>query len=83
MTQTSLFAPPAPPKEPLPLSQQDVALSFIRNHGSMTSMQAFHLGITRLADVCLKLRARGFDIETELVDTPDGKTKFARYRIRG
>jgi hypothetical protein len=34
---------------------------------------------TRLADIIFRLRCRGFNISTELVD--GGKTKYARYRL--
>ena len=34
---------------------------------------------TRLADIIFKLRGRGFNISTELVE--DGKVRYARYRL--
>lgn len=33
---------------------------------------------TRLADIIFRLRGRGFNINTEMVD---GEVKFARYRL--
>lgn len=34
---------------------------------------------TRLADIIFKLRGRGFNISTELVE--DGSVRYARYRL--
>jgi hypothetical protein len=34
---------------------------------------------TRLADIIFKLRGRGFNISTELVE--DGSIRYARYRL--
>ena len=46
----------------------------------ITSWQAITMyRATRLADIIFKLRGRGFNISTELVE--DGKVRYARYRL--
>lgn len=46
------------------MTQEQRVLDYIREHGSITSMQAFtDLKITRLSARIFNLRARGFNIE--------------------
>jgi hypothetical protein len=46
----------------------------------ITSWQAITMyRATRLADIIFKLRGRGLNISTELVE--DGKVRYARYRL--
>lgn len=46
----------------------------------ITSWEAIVLfKATRLADIIFKLRGRGFNISTELVE--DGSVRYARYRL--
>lgn len=46
----------------------------------ITSWQAITMyRATRLADIIFKLRGRGFNISTELVE--DGAVRYARYRL--
>ena len=46
----------------------------------ITSWQAITMyRATRLADIIFKLRGRGFNISTELVE--DGSVRYARYRL--
>lgn len=46
------------------MTQEQRVLNYIREHGSITSMQAFtDLKITRLSARIFNLRARGFNIE--------------------
>ena len=56
-------------------------------HGSITSWDAINLyGETRLSDVILKLREKGWDIRTIMVDFTDryGNTgKYANYVLKG
>ena len=47
---------------------------------TITSWQAFEqFHATRLADIIFKLRSKGCNINTELVE--DGKTRYAGYRM--
>lgn len=56
-------------------------------HGSITSWDAINLyGETRLSDVILKLRQKGWDIRTIMVEFTDsyGNTgKYANYVYKG
>lgn len=46
------------------MTQEQRVLDYIREHGSITSMQAFtNLKITRLSARIFNLRARGFNIK--------------------
>lgn len=48
------------------MAQKDMVLDYIRDFGSITSVDAFRdLGITRLAAVVCKLRREGHDIHKE------------------
>lgn len=52
---------------------------------SITSREAFtDYGVTRLSAAVFDLRAKGMDIETEMVEGVDRygeKTRYARYRL--
>lgn len=68
-------------------SQKKMVLEYIREFGSITSLDAFKdLGITRLSAVIFDLREDGFDIFT---DWEQGKnrfghpTRYARYSLLG
>lgn len=68
------------------MSQVTDILKFMREHGSITTMDAFNMGITRLASRVHELRKYGFSIisthETAL--NRHGKTvRFVRYRLAG
>ena len=58
--------------------QTDVVMEYMDKFGGITSMQAYHLGITRLADVVFKLRKAGVVIET-IPHVANGTT-YAEYR---
>ena len=58
--------------------QTEVVLDFMEKFGGITSMQAYRLGITRLADVVFKLRKAGVVIET-IPHVANGTT-YAEYR---
>lgn len=58
--------------------QTDIVLEYIDKFGGITSMQAFPLGITRLADVIYKLKKAGVGIVT--IPHQKGKTRYAEYR---
>lgn len=59
-------------------------INYMKEHGSITSMDAiYHLGCTRLAGRIFEIKERGYNIETELVNTKTryGTTKIAVYRL--
>lgn len=59
------------------ISQSTVVLDWLRNVGSITSIEAFEsFHITRLADVIYKLRKRGYEIDTK---TCNGSNMFGAY----
>ena len=63
--------------------QQAAVLDYIKQHGSITSMEAFeHLGVTRLSAVIYNLKAKGYPIvgKSEQVKTRYGAVaNIARY----
>ena len=65
--------------------QQAAVLNYIKQHGSITSMEAFeHLGVTRLSAVVYNLKNKGYDIvsEPEQVKTRYGATAtISRYSL--
>lgn len=58
-------------------------LRFMEEHGSITSMDAFGLGITRLAAVICQIKKDGIRVqkENERVDTRYGPTTISRYSL--
>lgn len=63
------------------LTQEEKVLKFIREHGSITSLQAFRqLGITRLSAKIFNLRER-YAIKDEYIKvrTRDGYTYVKKY----
>ena len=66
------------------MTQAKEVYEFMREHGSITTMQAFGLGITRLASRVHDLKRSGIDIEREMVAVQNrkGETCYvARYTI--
>lgn len=68
-----------------PKGQQAAVLTYIIQHDSITSMEAFeHLGVTRLASVVYNLKKKGYNIisEPEQVKTRYGATAvISRYSL--
>lgn len=69
------------------LSQENLVLRHLQEHGSITSMEAINLfGATRLSAIIYNLRhVKGYDISTDLevVTTRYGiKTSIARYKLK-
>lgn len=66
-------------------NQQEVVLNYIRNFGSISSLEAFKdLGITRLSAVVFCLRRKGYRIvsTSEMCKNRFGKSvTFARYSL--
>ena len=68
------------------MSQATEVVEYIRDHGSITTMQAFGLGITRLASRVHELRTFGINVEREMVSVQNRKgetCRVARYTIPG
>ena len=68
------------------MTQVQQIINFMQEHGSITTMQAFEMGITRLAAVVFELRRNGIDVVTDTVESVNRygeKVHFARYWIRG
>lgn len=68
------------------MSQATAVVEFIRDHGSITTMQAFGIGITRLASRVYDLRAYGINVQKEMVSVKNRNgedCRVARYTIQG
>jgi hypothetical protein len=68
------------------MSQATDIIEFIRDHGSITTMQAFGLGITRLASRIHDIKSVGIPVEREMVEVQNRKgetCRVARYTIPG
>lgn len=66
------------------MSQAKEVIDFIRQNGSITTMQAFGLGITRLASRVHDIRAFGINVEKEMVTVKNRRgedCRVARYTI--
>lgn len=67
------------------MKQAQMIVDYMRKNGSITTMQAFEMGITRLASRIHDLRGMGLDIESESVKSKNRygePVHFARYRFR-
>lgn len=66
------------------MTQIDRIIEFVRAHGSITPMDAFEMGITRLAACVFEMRHRGINVVTDKAETVNRygeKVRFARYRV--
>ena len=66
------------------MTQKEIVIDHLLNHGDMTTLTAFRLGITRLASRVHELRKEGYPIEGETIVRRNrhGKlVKFTRYRL--
>lgn len=65
------------------INQREVVLRFIEENGSITSRDAFELGITRLAAVICQLKKAGIPVQSnnERVSTRYGETTISRYSL--
>lgn len=62
------------------MTQEQRVLNYIREHGSITSMQAFaDLKITRLSARIFNLRAQGYDIENVSYTYKNGQGTTTTY----
>ena len=62
--------------------QEKDVIDFIKAHGSITTLQAFGIGVARLASRVFDLRAKGIPIQSEMVAVENRKgekCRVARY----
>ena len=67
------------------MTQKEQVLDYMRTHGSISTIQAFHIGITRLSARIWDLRADGHKIISTTIyySATDGKRKhYDEYRLR-
>jgi hypothetical protein len=77
---------PHPPKEPNPGTQVAKVLAYIREHGSITGREAFHLvGQSYITKAIARLRDMGHPIVTKLETDVNKKTgkkvRYGRYSL--
>lgn len=68
------------------MSQETDIIEFIRDNGSITTLQAFGIGCARLASRVFDLRAHGVNVQKEMVTVKNRKgedCRVARYTIPG
>ena len=66
------------------MTQKMEVYEYMKEHGSITTMQAFRLGITRLASRIHELRKDGFNISSENVQRRNRHGKvitFCKYSL--
>lgn len=66
------------------MTQKEQVLDYMRTHGSISTIQAFHIGITRLSARIWDLKADGVPIISNTIyyRTDDGKRKhYDEYRL--
>lgn len=66
------------------MTQVQKITNYIQEHGSISTMEAFQMGITRLASRIHEMRRSGLDIESETVSgkNRDGETvHYSRYKL--
>ena len=66
------------------MSQAREIIEYVKNHGSITTMEAFGLGITRLASRVHDIKSFGITVNKEMVTVRNRKgedCRVARYTI--
>jgi len=62
------------------MTKIDAVFAHLKKGKTITSWQAFELfRATRLADIVFKLRSRGYDITTFLIES--NGTRYAKYKL--
>lgn len=63
------------------ISKTDLVLRFMKEHGSITQMQAYSdcRFATRLGSIIYNLREQGYVIETEMCKGGDAISNYAKY----
>ena len=68
------------------MTQVQRIIKHIQVHGSITPMEGYEMGITRLAARVNDMRRQGIPVVTETVESVNRygeKVRFARYKIAG
>ena len=68
------------------MTQEQRIVEYIQTHGAITPMDAFGMGITRLAARVHDMRRKGIPVVTDTIESINQygeKKHFARYRIEG
>lgn len=66
------------------MTQAQKIINHIKEHGSITTMDAFGMGITRLASRVYEMKKQGIEFETipDAAKNRDGETvHFVRYKL--
>ena len=64
-------------------SQSMRVLRYLEKGNRLSSFEAFRrFNITRLSAVIWLLRNDGYNIETEMIDTEDGRQSYAEYSLK-
>lgn len=66
--------------------QEADIIDFLRENGSITTMQAFGIGVARLASRVFDMRTKGVNLQKEMVAVKNRKgetCRVARYAIPG
>lgn len=66
------------------MSQAREIIEYVKNHGSITTMEAFGMGITRLASRVHDIKSFGITVNKEMVTVRNRKgedCRVARYTI--
>lgn len=66
------------------MTQAQKIMNHIKKHGSITTMDAFGMGITRLASRVYEMKKQGIEFETvpDSAINRDGETvHFVRYKL--
>lgn len=61
------------------MNQQAMVLEYIKEYGSITPMEAFSLGITKLATRVSEMRREGIEIDGVMVSSLNRYGKKCRY----
>lgn len=62
--------------------QERDVIDFIQKHGSITTLQAFGIGVARLASRVFDLKCKGVPIQREMIEVENrkgDKCRVARY----
>lgn len=68
------------------MNQCEQLLDYMREHGSITGMESYEIGVMNYKGRVCDLRKAGFNIETRMVTETNAKGEkktFARYYLGG
>lgn len=58
--------------------QEKDIIDFIQKNGSITTLQAFNIGVARLASRVFDLRTKGVPIKSEMIEVENRKGEMCR-----